>query len=114
MSWSLNRAEWNTRGITVPSVEWSQTLEPLAAEGLYVVREPFTCCEKRCVQFQKGQLVQLGYDAEANAILFIPEWTARGLGFPERGTRIERERVEKLEVLMVARAADAPRDAWVH
>lgn len=113
-TWTLNRAEWHTQGITSPGPEWSATLEPLAPEGLYVVREDFFCCDKQCTRFPKGQLVQLGYDGEATPILFLPEWTAKGLGFPERGTRLDRDRVTKLERLAVAQAADAPRDAWVH
>ncbi len=58
--------------------------------------------------------MQLGYDGDATPILFLPEWGARGLGFPERGTRLDRDRVTKLDRLLVAQAADAPRDAWVH
>lgn len=113
-AWALNRAQWHDRGITAPSAEWSQSLEPLAAEGLYSVAETFHCCDKRCTEFPKGQLVQLGYDGEANAILFLPEWTSRGLGFPERGTRLDRDRVSKLTRLAVAQGADAPKDALVH
>ncbi len=113
-AWALNRAEWNQQGITVPGPEWSQTLEPVAAEGLYSVRQAFFCCDKRCVQFGAGQLVQLGYDGEATPILFIPEWTARGLTFPERGTRLDRDRVASLSRLSVAQGVDAPKDSWVH
>lgn len=113
-AWVLNRAQWQAQGITIPTTGWSESLEPLAAEGLYVVRETFHCCDRRCAEFPKGQLVQLGYDGEANAILFLPEWSARGLGFPERGSRLDRDRVSKLEKLSVAQTADAPRDAWMH
>ncbi|MCA2977094.1 MAG: hypothetical protein INH41_24875 [Myxococcaceae bacterium] len=113
-AWALNRAEWHAQGITVPDAEWSASLAPLAAEGLYVVNETFHCCDQRCVQFPSGQLVQLGYDGEATPILFLPEWTARGLGFPERGTRLDPSRVQQLGRLLVAQAADAPRDAWLH
>ena len=113
-AWTLNRAEWHAQGITAPGPEWSATLEPLASEGLYSVRETFFCCDKQCTQFPRGQLVQLGYDGEANAILFLPEWGAKGMGFPERGTRLDRDRVSKLERLLVAQNADAPKDAWMH
>lgn len=113
-AWALNRAEWHGQGITVPGPEWSATLAPLAAEGLYAVRETFHCCDKRCVEFKRGQLVQLGYDGEATPILFIPEWTAKGLGFPERGTRLDPDRVQRLERLLVAQAPDAPKEPWLH
>lgn len=113
-AWAMNRAQWHTQGTTVPSAEWSQSLVLLAPEGLYSVRQSLFCCERRCVEFKQGQLVQLGYDGEANAILFVPEWTARGLSFPERGTRIDADRIASLQVLSVAQGPDAPRDAWVH
>lgn len=112
--WALNRAEWHAQGHTVPDAEWSATLVPLPAEGLYRVRDEFFCCEKRCVHFHPGQLVQLGYDGEATPILFVPEWTARGLAFPERGTRLEAAGLTKLDRLTVAEAKDAPKSELVH
>src|SRR4051812_6978568 len=59
-AWNLNRAEWQARGITVPGPDWSSTLQPLPAEGLYSVRSAFHCCDKQCVRFDEHQLVQLG------------------------------------------------------
>ncbi len=112
--WSFNRAQWHERGITSPSAEWSASLAPLPAEGLYSVKAGFHCCERKCVRFETGQLVQLGYDGEANAIVFTPEWTARGMGFPERGTRLELDRVESMTLLTVAQGVDAPRHALMH
>lgn len=113
-AWKLNRASWQARGHTIPDEAWASSLEPLPAEGLYRVDEDFHCCEKQCVRFPKGQLVQLGYDGEATPILFVPEWTAKGLGFPERGTRLEKDRFGKLEPLSVAQAQDGPRDDFMH
>jgi hypothetical protein len=101
-SWSSNRARWQEKGFTVPGPEWSQTLQPLAPEGLYRVTERFYCCEKRCRAFEQGQLVQLGYNGDADALLFVPEWAAGGLGFPERGNKIEQDVTKKLEPLGVA------------
>ena len=114
--WSLNRAQWQERGFTVPSEDWSASLQPLAAEGLYVVRESFFCCEKRCRSYEPNVLVQLGYTGEGDALLFVPEWTARGLGFPERGNRVEQNIVPKLSALSVAQgeAAAAPAGGLLH
>jgi hypothetical protein len=112
--WKANRATWQSRGNTIPDEAWASSLEPLPAEGLYRVSEDFFCCEKQCVKYPKSQLVQLGYDGEANAILFVPEWTARGLSFPERGNRLDRSRFSKLEPLSVAQGAESPKDAFVH
>jgi hypothetical protein len=113
-SWNLNRAEWHAQGITVPGPEWSSTLEPTPAEGLYALTAAFFCCEKECVRFEAGQLVQLGYDGEATPILFVPEWSERGLGFPTRGTRLDRDRLQKMSWLKVAQGPDAPRDTMMH
>ncbi|MCC6337188.1 MAG: hypothetical protein IT380_24740 [Myxococcales bacterium] len=112
--WKLNRASWQPRGHTIPDEAWAQSLAPLPAEGLYRVSDDFFCCEKQCVRFPKSQLVQLGYDGEANAILFVPEWTSKGLGFPERGTRLDASRLSKLEPLSVATGEESPRDSFVH
>lgn len=113
-TWALNRAKWQSRGHTLPDDAWAASLEPLPAEGLYRVTEDFFCCEQRCVKFPRNQLVQLGYDGEANAILFVPEWSAKGLGFPERGTRLEPSRFTKLELLGVAQGAESPKDGFMH
>jgi hypothetical protein len=114
--WSLNQATWQPKGFTLSDPEaQASTLAPLPAEGLYAVREGFFCCPKQCVRFEPGQLVQLGYDGEATPILFVPEWTGKGgLGFPERGTRLEGDALSQLSRLVVARSNDAPRDSFVH
>ena len=113
-AWSFNRAEWQERGNTVPDAEWSSTLTPLPGEGLYSVRAAFYCCDRQCTRFEAGQLVQLGYDGEAGAILFVPEWTRRGLTFPERGTKLDENRLTELTPLKVAQGADLPRHVMMH
>lgn len=104
--WSLNRAQWHDRGHTVPP-DWAATLQPLAPEGLYRVREAFTCCPRNCRTYEPDTLVQLGYDGEAGALLFLPEWTASGLAIPELGAAIDADRVRALAPLRVAQG-DAP------
>ncbi len=113
-SWNLNRAQWQERGHTVPDADWSSSLSPLPAEGLYTVKAAFFCCERRCARFEANQLVQLGYDGQATPLLFVPEWTSKGLGFPEKGTRLDDARLAQLTPLVVARAADAPKDLLLH
>jgi hypothetical protein len=113
-AWALNRVQWHERGNTVPGPEWSSTMQPLAAEGLYRVSSKFTCCERNCVTFQPEQLVQLGYDGDGKAILFIPEWSARGLGFPERGTVIDAEKTRLLSKLAVPESNTAPAGGLLH
>ena len=113
-SWSGNRASWQKRGHTLPDEAAAQNLVPLPAEGLYAVREAFFCCEKQCVRFEANQLVQLGYDGEATPLLFVPEFSSKGLGFPERGNRLDPASLWKLTLLKVAQGAEAPRDGFVH
>lgn len=106
--WSANRAQWHSHGTTVDAA-YAATLEPLAAEGLYRVREPFHCCEKQCRLFETDLLVQLGYDGAGQALLFVPEWTAHGLAVPERGNLLARGLMSRLAALKTAEAADAPK-----
>ena len=114
--WTSNRARWHQQGFTVPDAEWTQSLEALAPEGLYRVLERFHCCEKRCRAFEENQLVQLGYNGEADALLFVPEWTDGGLGLPERGNKIDPERVKRLAPLVVAQghALQSPAGGLMH
>jgi hypothetical protein len=106
--WSANRARWHEHGHTIPSPEWAATLEALPAEGLYRVREEFACCERRCRVYEPDLLVQLGYDGEAQPILFVPEWTQAGLAIPETGTGIDADRLDRLAPLLVVEAEDVP------
>lgn len=100
--WVQNRARWHTHGVPIPGPWWAATLDPLAYEGYYRVRESFYCCEKKCVQFQPDQLVQLGYNGDAEPILFVPELRDEGLYIPETGMRIDRAVISKLSPLKVA------------
>ncbi len=101
-TWQVNRAVFRQSGFTLPDEESAQTLEPLAAEGLYRVAVEFTCCDKRCITFPEEQLVQLGYNRHAEPILFRPVWAESGLLFPEQGQLIEADRLERLVRMSVA------------
>lgn len=107
-SWHLNRAQFAKGGFPIPSPEWAEDLEPLPAEGFYRVREPFHCCDKKCRLFEADSFVQLGYDGEAQALLFVPEWTEEGMAIPDSGTRIDAERLSKLSPLKVPHTALPP------
>lgn len=106
-SWRGNRARFEARGHLLPDPTDATALEPLAAEGFYRVAAAFHCCDKRCRRFEPESLVQLGYDGSANPILFIPQWIDGQLAIPERGTRIDPERVDGLVRLSVP-VADTP------
>lgn len=106
--WSLNRATFHGHGHTLPEpyARSAASLEALPAEGLYRVAEPFFCCEKKCRRFEPETLVQLGYDGEANAILFQPELSAKGLAIPDRGSSVLRTTLSKLVRLEVPERRD--------
>ncbi len=106
--WAHNRAQWQARGTTVPSAEWSSSLAPIAAEGLYRVRAEFFCCSQHCRSYEVGLLVQLGYDGEARPLLFVPEWTDGGMKFPPEGLKFETENFARLEPLKVSQPPPAP------
>jgi hypothetical protein len=99
--WRGNRARFAGQGTLLPEPTDASALEALEAEGLYRVREPFFCCEKKCRRFEAESLVQLGYDGAGQAILFVPEIVDGLVTLPERGTRIDREAVASLAALQV-------------
>lgn len=105
--WKNNRALFHGRGILLPDPSYLATLQPLLPEGLYRVREPFFCCEDRCHYFEEELLVQLGYNARAEAILFVPQLVEGTLALPAEGTRIGDAQLGRLAALKVAITAAA-------
>lgn len=111
VSWKKNRATFSREGVTLPDPALASTLRPLLAEGLYRVEESFTCCDKNCRTFERDTLVQLGYDGQARAILFLPTWGEEGLDLPERGQLVDELRLARLGQLLVS---EAPRSRAAH
>jgi hypothetical protein len=101
-SWTGNRMRLQERGSLLPSPEDVRWLEPLPQEGFYHVTEPFHCCEKHCRLFEAELLVQLGYDASGQAIVFVPEVVDGMLAVPTQGSRIDHEQLAHLKQLKVA------------
>lgn len=101
-SWHLNRARFAQKGTTLPAESTAFTLEPLPMEGLYRVTQEMTCCESRCRTFPTDLLVQLGYNGQGEPILFVPELSETGLAFPQMGTKIAHDRLERLLPLKVS------------
>ena len=100
-AWKQNRAHFQAVGTTLPDHTDASALEPLAPEGLYVVREAFHCCAKRCVAYAPGMLVQLGYQGTAQALLFIPRWVDGNFTLPEQGNAVDTAVIAKLQRLDV-------------
>lgn len=103
-AWKNNRARFSAQGTTLDDLDLAQTLEPVAAEGLYRVVERFYCCTKQCRDYDSDTLVQLGYNARAEPILFLPALSDNGVTLPERGQRIDSDGIARLKILLVETA----------
>ena len=99
--WTANRAKFSPNGTTVPADFDPSALRALPAEGFYRVTAPFFCCSKKCVQYEPEAFVQLGYNGEGRALLFVPELRTSGIQIPERGTAIDDAAFGKLVALKV-------------
>lgn len=97
--WKRNRVELQSRGTTLTDPEWLRWLEPLPPEGLYRVTEAFYCCDRRCALFEPETLVELGYNAQGQAIVFLPEFVDGMLAIPTTGTAIDHARLSSLKQL---------------
>lgn len=106
-SWKGNRARFGDKGTLLPDPSDASALEPLEPEGFYRVVEAFHCCEKRCRLFEPEWLVQLGYDGGGTPILFVPELVDGAVALPDRGTRIDRDRLSRMARLRI-RVASGP------
>jgi hypothetical protein len=78
------------------------------------VTERFHCCDKKCRDFAPDLLVMLGYDGAGTAILFEPELVAAGLGIPDRGVKIDRDRISLMRRLRVRSGAPEGDEPVVH
>jgi len=108
--WKANQIRLQPRGTLLPSPEDVRFLEPLPPEGFYRVATAFHCCEKLCRRFEPEQLVQLGYNAAGDAIVFVPELVDGMLAIPSSGSRIEPTNFGSLKQLKVAKT-DSSGDA---
>lgn len=108
--WVKNRAQFGSRGMTVPSGFDPRALMPLPREGFYRVGATFHCCDKKCVEYTPEAFVQLGYNGNGIPLLFSPEWTGTALDVPERGTKIDDAAMSNLVLLAVRERNDARDD----
>jgi hypothetical protein len=102
--WKRNRVSVSSRGVTLTDTSLVALLEPLPPEGLYRVTEAFYCCDRECRRFEPETLVELGYNTEGRAIVFLPEFVDGMLAIPTTGTAIDPARLSSLKQLKVADA----------
>ena len=89
----------------------------MPADGFYRVIREFYCCSKQCVKFQPDVFVQLGYNGQGKALVFVPQLGAGGIAIPDRGTAIDDECLEHLKPLLVSenkQDISLPRGIVVH
>lgn len=108
--WVANKARFEDPGVLLPDASDASKLERLPSEGFYRVAESFYCCARHCARFETELFVQLGYDAAATPILFLPELADRSIGIPEQGTKIDRDRIAHLIPMRIARPASSSRE----
>ena len=99
--WKYNRALFGEKGQTIEDPGLVRFLQPLPPEGFYRVVESFHCCEKECRLFDQDALLQLGYNANAEPILFVPELVDGILAIPAQGWKTSLETARKLRELKI-------------
>ena len=105
-AWSNNRARFASGGFTVPKDFDPKSIRALPAEGFYRVKAAFYCCEKKCTQFEPDAFVQLGYNGNGKALVFMPELGTGGIAIPDRGSAVDDNVLSNLQLLKVAERRD--------
>lgn len=102
---SFNRWSWEKDGRPVRELSWVETLEPLPAEGYYLLREEARFEEAK---WPKHSLVQLGYEKSGTGLLFLAQrrfhLAENTLFFAERGMPFND--LDNLELLVVHEEPD--------
>ena len=99
--WKYNRAQFSPKGQVLDDPQLIRFLRPLPAEGLYRVVDAFHCCEKECRRFEPETLLQLGYNGNAEPILFVPELVDSMLGIPAKGWMTSLDALDHLRQLKI-------------
>ena len=106
-----NRWFWSDPTIPLRAMSWTKSLTKLPAEGFYTL--PHELSFDGGGRWLKNALVQLGYNAEGNGIIFVGEQHAdeerNVLVFSDRGRMVEDELLFRLHwtpILPVASASD--------
>lgn len=100
--WIHHRAQFSSVGVAIPSPGWSRTLDALAPEGVYRVRESFFCCERQCRSFDRDLLVQLAYTPEAAPVVLVFIARDDALVLPAQGNLVDRATVARLSPVQVS------------
>lgn len=82
-----NRWAFHDRGYLVKDADWPTTLVALPPQGLYVLKGHFHPPGGPVVH--ERTLLQLGYNAAGDPILFVPTFQDNAIRFPSTGYRFE-------------------------
>jgi hypothetical protein len=80
-----NRWRFRRRGYLLRDASWARTLEPLLWEGYYLTLGGVSGLG--VAELPEGSLVQLGYNRQGEAIVFLSEIVGNSIVFAERGRR---------------------------
>lgn len=110
-----NRWHFHGPAVEFRSLSWASSLEKLPPEGFFTLRKELSF---EGGQWPKGALVQLGYNRNADPILFIARVRSRleenDLFFSDRGVGIKREQLSILEPAVVHREDETHGPANAH
>ncbi len=99
--WHQNRASFSSQGHILENLEDVTHLAPLLPEGFYRATRELVL--KDNARIEKETFVQIGYNGEANAILFLPRVGIDGFEIPERGWKLKPGFELALALVKVAR-----------
>ncbi len=96
-----NTWTFNTNGYLIDKEGWVRSLQPLKPEGFYLTAEPFQTRTELLVA--PGQIVQLGYNRNAEPLVFFPQRDKGGnsLVFPAKGMVISSQVYASLQPVSV-------------
>ena len=90
-----NRWSFHDKGYLIRDVDYAESLEPVYAEGFYVLKEPIYLSRDEFIP--EETLVQLGYNRAADPILFLAKFTDDSILFPNSGLKCTTEIFDMLD-----------------
>ena len=90
-----NRWTFHDKGYLIREMHYVSKLEPLLQEGLYTLTEPIYLSRDEFIP--ESTLVQLGYNRNADPILFLSKYNENQVIFPNNGLKCTTEIFEMVE-----------------
>lgn len=90
---SHNRWQFHDRGWSIKDEDFLAALIPLKAEGIYVNAEHIHITREEIIP--PRTLMQLGYNRQADSILFVARFEHNTISFPETGYSFTSPEIQK-------------------